>query len=118
VKKTKFNSGFTIIEIMFSMVIFLILYISISFLITTIAKNSYDTRYNYIATTIAQKRLEEIKASREISEGYRKYEYENFTIEEKIIKVEEYKSPVYRIVISVHKDDRVLEKLEGVKAVK
>jgi len=106
------------IEIMFSMVIFLILYISILFLITTIAKNSYDTRYNYIATTLAQKRLEEIKASREIIEGYRNYEYKNFIIEEKIIKVEEYKTPVYRIVINVHKDDKVLETLEGIKVVK
>ncbi|NLM43593.1 MAG: prepilin-type N-terminal cleavage/methylation domain-containing protein [Clostridiales bacterium] len=117
-KKIKINSGFTMIETIFSLVIFLILYIVISFLITTIAKNSYDARYNYIATTLVQKRYEEIKATKEIIEGCKSYKYEDFIIEEEITKVEEYKSPVYKFVISVYKDDKILETLEGLKVIK
>lgn len=117
-KKTKFNEGFTIVEIMFSIAIFAILFIAISSLILTVLKVSQNAKHQYRATLFAQKRFEEIKASKDVVEGLYNYEYDDYTIDEEIIEVKEYKGRVFRVIIKVFRGEEILETIEGLKIIR
>ena len=117
-KKTRQNSGFTIIEMMFSLAIFAILFIAISSLMITTLKISQNTKHQYRATLLAQKRFEEIKTSKDILEGLYNYECNDYILDEEIIEVEGYKGRVYKIIIKVSLKDEILETIEGLKIIK
>lgn len=116
--RNKLNSGFTIVETVFSLVIFLILFLAISTLITATAKNSYIARYDYQATILAQKRIEELKSASIIEEGTSHNKYGDFISEEEIIKIEEYKGRVYKIKVKIYKGEEILETMESIKIIR
>lgn len=114
-RKRKLSSGFTLIEAIFSLVIFLILFLAISTLIVTIVKSSHDSRNRYQALILAQNRLESIKAMPNIEAGTYTYEYDVFSIEEDVAMIEDYKDRAYRIIVRVYLNEKLLETLESIK---
>lgn len=114
-QKTRLNLGFTIIEIIFSLAIFAVLFIATSSLLFTTLKISQNAKYQYQAMSLAQKRFEEIKASKAIEPGLNNYECKEYRISEEIISVEEYNGRVYKVIIKVSKNGEVLDIIEGLK---
>ncbi|SHI92400.1 type IV pilus modification PilV family protein [Lutispora thermophila] len=114
----KLNSGFTIIETVLSLVIFLILFLAISTLITATAINTHAARDVYQTIMLAQKRIEELKSTSTIEEGIYYHNYDNYILEEEIKKIEKYKGRVYKIVIKIYKNDEVIESLETIKVIR
>lgn len=115
--KTRHNLGFTIIEIIFSLAVFAVLFIAISSLMFTTLKVSQNAKYQYQATSLAQKRFEEIKASKTVETGVKNYERNEYKISEEIQAVEEYNGKVYKVMIKVSRNGEVLDIIEGLKII-
>ena len=113
--KTRLNLGFTIIEIIFSLAVFAILFTAVSSLMLTTLKVSQSAKYQYQATALAQKRFEEIKASKTVETGLKSYDCNEYKISEEIQAVEEYNGRVYKVIIKVSRNEEILEIIEGLK---
>jgi len=117
-KKRNLSSGFTLIETIFSLVIFLILFIAISTLIMVVAMNSYASKTAYQALILAQKSIETFKTMPDVNIGTNIYEHGDFTIEENITIVEKYKGRVYRIIVKVYLNEKLIETMESIKIIR
>jgi len=114
-RKRRLSNGFTLVETIFSLIIFLILFLAISTLIIAVAKKSYTSRNDYHALILAQKRIEAFKAMPEVHTGLNIYEHGDFTIEEDITLIEKYKDRIYRIKVKVYLNEKLLETMESIK---
>ncbi len=112
-----YNSGFTIIELLFALTIFSILFIAVSSLLMTTIKISETSKQQYDALILAQNHLEMIKASKEVLKAKERYQYGIYDIEVDIQDIPEYGGKLYKVIIEVSAYNRILEKIEGLKIV-
>lgn len=112
------SSGFTLIEILFSISILGIMCLALFSMNTTIIKAYKDSKQQFEATLTAQCLYERIKASPFPDVGETITEFDDYKIISDIVEVEKYNGRLYKITVEVIKEDEVLEKIEGYKIFK
>ncbi len=109
------SSGFTLIEVLFSIAILGILDLALTTMITAEIKAYKDSKEQFEATLLAQSFYERLKASPMIKLGEEIAESEDFIIITEVEEVEEYEGSMIRVMVEVLKEEKSLERIEGYK---
>lgn len=117
IKSLKNNVGFSFIELLFTLAILSITFISISFLLVNISRINKMSELQYNATLLAQSYMENIKASDNINVGQTIDIIEDGEIIIDIIEINKYQDKIYKINIEVIINEKVSERLEGYKTI-
>ncbi len=111
------SSGFTLIEVLFSIAILGIINLALTSMISTIINAYKESKVQFEATLLAQSYYEKIKALPFEDFGEAVIEKGNLTVVSSIEEADKYNGCLYKVTVEVFKDDKSLEKIEGFKLI-
>lgn len=117
IRRLKYCSGLSFIEILFTISILGIIMISIAPLLINTNKINRKSESIYNATLLAQGYMENIKASDCVTVGQTVNTFEDIQIKIDVIEVDKYNTDFYKIIIEIFQSDEPLERLEGYKII-
>lgn len=109
------SSGFTLIEVLFSIAILGILDLALTTMITAEIKAYKNSKEQFEATLLAQSFYERLKASPVIRLGVEISESGDFIIITEVEELEKYEGSMIKVTVEVLKEEESLERIEGYK---
>lgn len=111
------SSGFTLIEVLYSIAIFGIINLALSSMLATTIKSYRLSKNQFEATLLAQSYYERIKAESEVILGETVIESGDFAIVINIVELDEYKDCMYKVIVQIFYGEELLEEIEGFKII-
>ena len=111
------SSGFTLIEVLYSIAILGIINLALSSMLATTINSYRLSKKQFEATLLVQNYYERIKAISCVEPGETIIESGGFTIVIDIVELDEYKDCMYKIIIKIYDGDELIEEIEGFKVI-